>query len=174
MPHTHEWSALGTYAQLVVDDGLDASPRRSMIAKRLVDSIDATCSRFRPDSDLSRASAAAGTWVEVDPLLVQAVDAALVAARSTDGLVDPTLGRALVALGYDRDLDLVRADSYAVVGGPTTSTGDERKNAVSGAGDGFGPLGGRWLEVETDPDGLDPGAGRLHARPRCDREGVRC
>ena len=44
---------------------------------------------------------------------MRAVDVALAAARSSDGLVDPTLGRTLVELGYDRDLDLVRAASDA-------------------------------------------------------------
>ena len=152
MTHSHEWSALGTYAQLVVDDGVDHR-RALVLAKRLVASIDATCSRFRLDSDLSRASAAAGTWVEVDPLLVQAVEAALAAARWTDGLVDPTLGQALVEIGYDRDLDLVRADSYAAVGGPATLAGDEGRSPVTAVRDGSGWVGGRWAEVETDPDG---------------------
>jgi thiamine biosynthesis lipoprotein len=37
------------------------------------------------------------------------VDAALRVARLTGGLVDPTVGSALVAAGYDDDLDMVRA-----------------------------------------------------------------
>lgn len=136
MSRVHEWPALGTYAQLVVDDGVDDLAALA-IARRLVDAVDATCSRFRRDSDLSRASAAAGSWIKVDPLLVQAVDAALDAARSTDGLVDPTLGRALVDLGYDQDLDLVRATTTSV-------TTVARRTA---------PMTGRWVELETDPTG---------------------
>jgi thiamine biosynthesis lipoprotein len=136
MSRVHEWSALGTYAQLVVDDGVDDLAALA-VAQRLVEAVDATCSRFRPDSDLCRASAAAGSWIKVDPLLVQAVDAAVEAARSTDGLVDPTLGRALVELGYDRDLELVRAAPSSVT-------------AVPG---GLPPMPGRWTELETDPTG---------------------
>jgi thiamine biosynthesis lipoprotein len=139
MPIAHEWSALGTYAQLVVDDGMDDRAALA-IAKRLVDAVDATCSRFKPDSDLSRANAAAGTWIEVDPLLVRAVEAALDAARSTDGLVDPTLGRTLAELGYDRDLDLVRAEPR-VSGG----TGNSLTPAAA--------TKSRWLEVELDREG---------------------
>jgi thiamine biosynthesis lipoprotein len=45
--------------------------------------------------------------VAVDPLLVAAVETAVGAARATDGLVDPLLGRALVGLGYDRDFGLL-------------------------------------------------------------------
>lgn len=138
MARAHEWSALGTYAQLVVDDGTDDVSALD-VARRLVDEVDATCSRFRPDSDLSRANAEAGNWVRVDPLLVRAVDAALDAARSTEGLVDPTLGRALVGLGYDRDLDLVRADSTAHA-------------SITVTGHSPSPIG-RWDEVQTDPEG---------------------
>jgi thiamine biosynthesis lipoprotein len=65
--------------------------------------IDAACSRFRPDSDLSRANAEAGTGrpTPVGALLAEALEAALRAARLTDGVVDPTVGPALIALGYD-------------------------------------------------------------------------
>jgi thiamine biosynthesis lipoprotein len=65
--------------------------------------VDRACSRFRADSDLSRANASAGQAVRVDPLLIDALEVALRAARFTDGDVDPTLGRALELVGYDRD-----------------------------------------------------------------------
>jgi thiamine biosynthesis lipoprotein len=97
-----QWSALGTYVQLVVAgaDRLDAARAE---AARLLGAVDLAYSRFRPDSDLVRVNGAAGGWVDVHPLLVAALTAALAAAEDTDGLVDPTLGRALEALGYDRD-----------------------------------------------------------------------
>jgi thiamine biosynthesis lipoprotein len=46
--------------------------------------------------------------VQVDPLLAAATSVARLAAELTDGLVNPCLGRALVALGYDADLQAVR------------------------------------------------------------------
>ena len=39
----------------------------------------------------------------VSPLLAAALAAALHAAETTGGLVDPTVGAAVSALGYDRD-----------------------------------------------------------------------
>jgi thiamine biosynthesis lipoprotein len=78
------------------------------LADDLLERIGAACSRFRPDSDLSLANRHAGAWVEVDPLLVAALRAALWAAEVSDGAVDPCLGRTLVALGYDDDLAVVR------------------------------------------------------------------
>ena len=110
------WRALGTYVQLTVADAerLDEAQAR---AQALLADVDRTCSRFRDDSDLTRANRGSGSWVDVDPLLVAAVEAALGAAHDTDGLVDPTLGRSLVALGYDADIGEVRgrADDPAAV-----------------------------------------------------------
>ncbi|HVT41918.1 MAG TPA: FAD:protein FMN transferase, partial [Acidimicrobiales bacterium] len=50
----------------------------------------------------------AGRAVEVSELLFTALAVAVDAAARTRGAVDPTVGNALVALGYDDDLDLVR------------------------------------------------------------------
>ena len=43
----------------------------------------------------------------MSPLLVEALEVALRAAAITDGDVDPTVGRAMGELGYDRDFSLV-------------------------------------------------------------------
>lgn len=96
------FSALGTYVFLATRDPAESAAARRLTEDVLAE-IDRTCSRFRTDSDLVRANAAAGQWVEVDPLLVAAVTVAVEAARVTDGLVHPLLGRHLVSVGYDRD-----------------------------------------------------------------------
>ena len=46
----------------------------------------------------------------VSALLVDAVTIALQAAAWTGGAVDPTVGRCVIGLGYDRDFDLVPVD----------------------------------------------------------------
>lgn len=63
--------------------------------------LDRLASRSRPDSELSAVNAAAGAWVEVSWDFVAVLDGCLRAADHTDGLVDPTLGCAVVAAGYD-------------------------------------------------------------------------
>ncbi len=103
---TVELEALGTYVQLVCPG--DVAAEADAVARQVLAEVDRTCSRFRPDSDLSRANARAGGWTEVDPLLVTAVSAAVQVAAETGGLVSPLLGRHLVALGYDRDLHALR------------------------------------------------------------------
>jgi FAD:protein FMN transferase len=48
--------------------------------------------------------------VPVEPLLFDALTAALWAARTTGGLVDPTIGASLRAIGYDRDFKTLPED----------------------------------------------------------------
>jgi thiamine biosynthesis lipoprotein len=94
--------ALGTSVFVAVRDPGELG-RAMMLAGEVLTDVDEVCSRFRPDSDLSRVNAHPGEWVEVDPLLVAATEVAVEAARATRGLVHPLLGRRLVELGYDRD-----------------------------------------------------------------------
>jgi thiamine biosynthesis lipoprotein len=122
---------------VVADDRrLDAARGQ---CRRVLDQVDRACSRFRADSDLVRANREAGRWVSVSPLLAQATALAVQAAVDTAGLVDPTLGCHLSFLGYDRDLDEVRAR-------PTPPAGDPTAIPLPVASDA-------WREVGVDPEG---------------------
>jgi FAD:protein FMN transferase len=102
-------------------------------------------SRFRPHSELALVNASRGPLVVVSPLFARTLRAALDAAATTDGLVDPTLGAALEAAGYDRDFARVVPDTRPT--GPAAP--------------------GRWRSVRL--------AGRVVARPprlRLDLNGV--
>jgi thiamine biosynthesis lipoprotein len=103
-----DWPALGTSAQLVVTDA-GAMPVARAEVERVLAGIDLAASRFRDDSELSRLNTAAGSWLDVSPLFARALRVALDAAQWTDGLVDPTVGDALIRLGYDRTFTAVPA-----------------------------------------------------------------
>jgi thiamine biosynthesis lipoprotein len=101
--------ALGSIAVVAVADGAALAHARAAV-QRTVDEFDLACSRFRDDSELCALNRAAGSSnMRVGALLMEATLAALRAAQLTDGDVDPTVGRALVALGYDRDFDALGA-----------------------------------------------------------------
>ncbi|MEV6846666.1 FAD:protein FMN transferase [Actinoplanes sp. NPDC051411] len=99
---TAQWPVWGTVARVVVTDPA-AIDEAAGIARAELDAVDAACSRFRDDSELSVAGRSGGRPVIVSPLLADLISAALMVAEVTDGDVDPTVGAALCALGYDRD-----------------------------------------------------------------------
>jgi FAD:protein FMN transferase len=109
LPPLVRFRALGTTAIVAVTDRSARDEARSLLTDEL-DSIDHACSRFRDDSELARLNASPGEWRAVSPLFLAALDVALTAASTTDGLVDPTIGRALRILGYDRDFASVAPD----------------------------------------------------------------
>jgi len=95
-----EFPVWGTTAVLAVTDHPAEAER---LLRAVLHDIELACSRFRPDSEVSRLHERPGREVPVGPVLAEALMVALRAARLTDGLVDPTVGGAVRALGYDRD-----------------------------------------------------------------------
>ncbi len=127
------WQALGMLVQLVVTEPGLVTAARKMLADDLA-ALDLACSRFRADSEITAiANAARGAsgpvTVSVSALLAEAVAVALRAAELTDGDVDPTVGGALVELGYDRDFgqltrpEAAAADSTARGGSSAAASG---------------------------------------------------
>jgi FAD:protein FMN transferase len=105
-----ERDALGTTARIAA-----WPPDRLRRALGAVDAelirLDLAASRFRPDSEICQIQAREREDGEqVSESLAEVVAVALAAAAWTGGLVDPTVGSALVALGYDRDFVLVGAN----------------------------------------------------------------
>jgi FAD:protein FMN transferase len=104
-----------TSGRVVVSDphALDAAIR---IVRAGLDDIERACSRFRPDSELSRLSQDNSTARRhrISPMLADLVRTALEAAEASEGLVDPTLGVAMQSLGYDRSIELLPTDGPRV------------------------------------------------------------
>jgi thiamine biosynthesis lipoprotein len=101
----------------VVTDPGGAARAEELLREELA-GFDRACSRFRTDSEIRELTRRAGTPVQVSPLLAEAIEVALRAAELTDGLVDPTVGRALAELGYDRDFAELPPDRPAVPPSP--------------------------------------------------------
>ena len=100
------WRALGTGVHVLVTGGDMAAA--SAAVRGVLSKVDLAYSRFRPDSELSQINADGGGTRRVSPLLAAAIATSLRAAALTDGWVDPTVGRAMRAVGYDDDFDRVR------------------------------------------------------------------
>jgi thiamine biosynthesis lipoprotein len=108
-----DWNAIGTAIRLVVTDGRKLGAARAMLADDIA-ALDAACSRFREDSELIRLEETAGQPTPISPLLAAAIRAAVHGAQFTRGDVDPTVGRAMETIGYDRDFALVPAQGGAL------------------------------------------------------------
>ena len=131
---TMGFAALGTTAVVAVTEKRALGEACATLVDQL-ERLDRACSRFRPDSELQRANARAGTTVAVSPLLAELIEMALAAAETTGGCVDPTLGSQLRAAGYDRTFSLVRdRDSWSFA---------ERRI-----------LSEQWRRIELDTDRL--------------------
>jgi thiamine biosynthesis lipoprotein len=103
---TTVFQAIGTSAQVTVLDEAALGEAGAILRDEL-EAIDLACSRFRDDSEIARLNEAAGRPFAASPLLLEALAVAVRAAEETDGDVDPTVGRAMRALGWDRDFDVV-------------------------------------------------------------------
>lgn len=111
------FTVFGTTGVLLVTDPEALAGARSIADAELA-AIDLAASRFRPDSELARLNAAGGRPTEISGLLCELVLAALRGAELTDGDVDPSCGAALVAAGYDRDFEQVKAGRAGTAGPP--------------------------------------------------------
>jgi len=131
----------------VVVRGDDVAGAAAAVRQEL-SAVDAACNRFRPDSELSVVNAdASGRPTAVSPVFARYLAAALAMAEATDGLVDPTLGRALRQLGYDDDIATVRATQRPV------------SAPVSGSGTGWvASRRADWRDVAIDERTDSPGA----------------
>jgi thiamine biosynthesis lipoprotein len=99
---------MGTWATIDVI-GHDAAPDEISAREAAVDrafrwfrEVEATCSRFDPSSELSRLSQTVGADVPTSDLLFRAIEFACAVAAESDGAFDPTVGRSMVALGFNR------------------------------------------------------------------------
>jgi len=146
----------GPGVQVTVTDAGRLAAARGMLEADLA-AVDLACSRFRPDSEIVALDRATGGGdagpVTVSPLLAEAIAVALRAARLTDGDVDPTVGAAMNAVGYDRDFSQVQRNGPAVRLTVKTIPG--------------------WRQVEFDEQArllrVPPG---VRPRPGCHRQGL--
>jgi FAD:protein FMN transferase len=129
------FEVFGTTAVLLVTDS-SAMSRARAVADEVLAAVDLACSRFRPDSELARLNAADGRPLAISATFADLLATALRAAKLTGGDVDPTCGRALTGLGYDRDFADVRA------------AGDTEPRLTGSVG----PLPG-WHNVHLDHSG---------------------
>ena len=108
--HARHFRAMGTDCQVTVYAPDALAPALLDLAVERVELLEASWSRFRPASELSRLNAQAGTGpVAVSDDLLELVSTMKAAWTMTDGLCDPTVLASMRAIGYDADFATVVA-----------------------------------------------------------------
>ncbi len=154
---TATWSDWSCTVRLVVGEARVLAPAVAMVKNRMAQ-VERVASRFVTESDLNWANANGGRPVAVSGLLIELVEAALDGARRSDGALDPTVGKHLAAIGYDRDILLVTdqlatdqlATDQLVTDQPALDPPVAERPA--GAVVPAGPGGRTWRHVNIDRD----------------------
>jgi thiamine biosynthesis lipoprotein len=97
------FAAMGTGIDAWCDDADGVAEVRAWF-----EDVEAVCSRFRPDSELSRVNRAQSATVTLSGMLADVMHAADRARLITDGLVDVGVGAGVIEWGYDRSFEQVR------------------------------------------------------------------
>ncbi|KRE32103.1 thiamine biosynthesis protein [Mycobacterium sp. Soil538] len=94
------WQRWSTDMHIVVTEPATLHLARLEVDAEL-DAVERAASRFRADSEVMALTTSGGRPTQVSETLATLLEAALTAARDTDGDVDPTVGAAVVALEHD-------------------------------------------------------------------------
>jgi thiamine biosynthesis lipoprotein len=135
--------SMGSDIRLIVETplapGLPAPDRAAEAERAYIEDFARRLSRFRPDSELCALNADPAEEVPASMLMRTAVAAGLWAAERSGGLVDPTLGGEIEAVGYDTSQEgSVPAPLHlALLAAPPRAPARARTRA-------------RWREVEVD------------------------
>jgi thiamine biosynthesis lipoprotein len=120
-----ERAALGTGARVAVWPPESLGGALAAV-DGVLGALDRQASRFRQDSEISAIHRRGGGLFLLSDGLAEAIGVALEAARWTQGLTDPTVGQALISLGYDRDFAAIDPARREPAGSPAPAPGWEQ------------------------------------------------
>ena len=135
--HDHRFRAFGTDVGVLVHA---ATPLDALRVHALFQRMHRALTRFDGGSELSALNARAGETVTASATLLRAVEAALWAARASDGLVDATVLDALEHAGYAGSRDGASPAPLvdAIAAAPARRSAAPRPSA-------------RWRDIALDP-----------------------
>ena len=106
-PGSRQWAVWSTTAEVTVTDRAALDEAVALVQSHLTE-VDHAANRFREDSEIRQPRG------PMSALFLRHLDAALDAARATEGVIDPTVGGILGDLGYDRDITLIHDSDVPV------------------------------------------------------------
>lgn len=97
------WPVMGTMLQATAVAADSGAARAALSAAHgEVVRVDSLMSTYRPESEVSRMNAAAGTgdWTDLSPATLEVLDAAIAWSGRTEGAFDPTIGPVVDLWGF--------------------------------------------------------------------------
>jgi thiamine biosynthesis lipoprotein len=104
-----EFRAMNTDILLAAEGEPEAIARGFDSTQALIASLEARLTRFSETSELAQLNRTSGTWFHASDELFDVVSQAYDYADETGGLFDPSILDALENAGYDRSMDIIRA-----------------------------------------------------------------
>jgi len=101
--HDLTFDAMGSHVRLLIGEpgpGMAPAAEAAEQGRSFVEDFDRVLSRFKPESELCRLNADPRERVPASELMRRAVEAGVLAAEWSDGLVDPTLADEIEEAGY--------------------------------------------------------------------------
>ena len=102
----YRFRAMASAVHVIVVDG---PPEAGAVARRALEQLESTWSRFIETSDISRLNRSSGHPIQVAPATITLLNTVAEACRMTGGLFDPTVLPALINAGYATSIDDPRA-----------------------------------------------------------------
>ncbi len=115
MVHRLTFRAMGTEMLVCVDNGSEQPPAELADVPVWFEEWEQILSRFRLNSELSRLNRAGSQPISVSETLWQVFQSALTAEKFTSGLVTPTVAKAVLEVGYDRDFKLMAGQTLVPI-----------------------------------------------------------
>jgi thiamine biosynthesis lipoprotein len=107
---TLEFRAMNTSVLLAAEgDGLALAGLQA--ARAFIEISEQRFSRFLADSELSMLNASAGQWFSVSEDLMELITLSVRYFKETDGLFDPSILPDLKRVGYDKSMEVIRAQA---------------------------------------------------------------
>lgn len=107
---TYEFTAMNTKVLLAAEGRPDRVSEGFRLVEEHVRRYERRFSRFVPESELNRLNQGGREWLEVSPELFEMLSIAGRLHVDTGGLFDPAVLPNLERIGYDRDMDQIRAE----------------------------------------------------------------
>jgi thiamine biosynthesis lipoprotein len=105
---SYAFSAMNTDVVLLAQGNPAEMAEAFSRAEALVRAYEVRFTRFNPSSELSQLNAKAGSWFQASDEMFEVLSLAQCYAAATDGLFNPAVLPAMIRIGYDRSLELVR------------------------------------------------------------------